>query len=97
AGIERASKLIMPTLLAIVSSLHDRPCRTGLVGFGEIGLAGEVRPVRFGTERLTEAAKQGFSVAIVPKTNLPRKIPHGIDVMGVGRLTEALDAAFGGA
>lgn len=85
----------LPTLLAIVSSLHDRPCRSGLVSFGEIGLAGEVRPVRFGTERLTEAAKQGFTVAIVPRTNVPRRKPQGIDVVGVGKLSEALDAAFG--
>lgn len=84
----------LPTLLAIVSSLRDRPCRTGLISFGEIGLAGEVRPVRFGTERIAEAAKQGFSIAIVPKSNMPRRKPQGIDIIGVRRLTEALDAAF---
>jgi DNA repair protein RadA/Sms len=84
----------LPALLAIVSSLRNRPCRAGLLGFGEIGLAGEVRPVRFGTERMTEASKQGFSVAIVPQANLPRKEPRGIDVIGVRKLSEALDAAF---
>jgi DNA repair protein RadA/Sms len=84
----------LPTLLAIVSSLRDRPCRTGLISFGEIGLAGEVRPVRFGTERIAEAAKQGFSIAIVPQANVPRQKPQGIDIIGVRRLTEALDAAF---
>ncbi|MFQ5928008.1 MAG: DNA repair protein RadA, partial [Terriglobia bacterium] len=84
----------LPTLLAIVSSLRDRPCRTGLISFGEIGLAGEVRPVRFGTERLSEAAKQGFSVAIVPRANVPRTKTQGIEIIGVRRLAEALDAVF---
>lgn len=84
----------LPTLLAIVSSLRDRPCRTGLISFGEVGLAGEVRPVRFGTERISEAAKQGFSMAIVPQANVPRQKPQGVDIVGVRKLTEALDAAF---
>ncbi len=84
----------LPTLLAIVSSLRDRPCRTGLISFGEIGLAGEVRPVRFGTERLSEAAKQGFSIAIVPQANVPRQKSKGIEIVGIRKLTEALDAAF---
>ncbi len=84
----------LPTLLAIVSSLRDRPCRTGLISFGEIGLAGEVRPVRFGTERLSEAAKQGFSLAVVPQANLPRQKLRGIEIVAVRKLTEALDAAF---
>ena len=84
----------LPTLLAIVSSTRDRPCRTGLISFGEIGLTGEVRPVRFGTERISEAAKQGFSIAIVPQANLPRHKFEGIEIVGVRKLTEALDAAF---
>lgn len=84
----------LPTLLAIVSSLRDRPCRTGLISFGEIGLAGEVRPVRFGTERLSEAAKQGFSLAVVPQANLPRQKLRGIEIVAVRKLTQALDAAF---
>ena len=83
----------LPTLLAIVSSLRDRPCRPGLISFGEVGLAGEVRPVRFGTERIAEAAKQGFSTAIVPKANMPRQKLKGIQIVGVRKLTEALDAA----
>ena len=84
----------LPTLLAIVSSLRDRPCRSGLISFGEVGLAGEVRPVRFGTERISEAAKQGFSLAIVPRANVPKQKPDGIEIVGVRKLTEALDAAF---
>ncbi len=84
----------LPTVLAIVSSLRDRSCRTGLVSFGELGLAGEVRPVRYGAERISEAAKQGFSIAIVPQANMPKQKADGIEIVGVGKLTEALDAAF---
>jgi DNA repair protein RadA/Sms len=64
------------------------------MSFGEIGLAGEVRPVRFGTERIAEAAKQGFRWAIVPQANAPKKTPAGIEIVGVNRLQEALEAAF---
>ena len=84
----------LPTLLAVVSSFRDRPCRTGLVSFGEIGLAGEVRPVRYGEERIAAAAKQGFSCAIVPRANAPRKTPDGIEIIPVSRIREAIDAAF---
>jgi len=84
----------LPTLLAIVSSFRDRAMPERLVCFGEIGLAGEIRPVRFGTERIAAAAKQGFTRAIVPKGNMPKQIPNGMNVVGVRRLSEALDEAF---
>jgi DNA repair protein RadA/Sms len=84
----------LPVLLAIVSSLRDRPCGDRLMSFGEIGLAGEVRPVRFGTERIAEAAKQGFRRAIVPAANVPKKIPDGIEVIGVSRVGDALSQVF---
>jgi DNA repair protein RadA/Sms len=84
----------LPTLLSVVSSFRNRPCREGLVSFGEIGLAGEVRPVRYGEERIAAAAKQGFTCAIVPRANTPRKAPDGIEVIPVTRIREALDAAF---
>ncbi len=84
----------LPTLLSVVSSFRDRPCREGLVSFGEIGLAGEVRPVRYGEERIAAAAKQGFSCAIVPRSNVPRTPVNGIDIVAVTRIREALDAAF---
>lgn len=84
----------LPTSLAVVSSFRDGPCRPRLISFGEIGLAGEVRPIRFGTERISEAAKQGFAMAIVPKANVPKTRPGGIEIIGVRKLTEALDAAF---
>ena len=84
----------LPTLLSVVSSFRDRPCRERLVSFGEIGLAGEVRPVRFGTERIAAAAKQGFDTAIVPAANVPKKPPAGIRIEAVKTLAEALDLAF---
>jgi len=84
----------LPALLAIVSSYRNRACRDQVVCFGEIGLAGEIRPVRFGSERILAAAKQGFTHAIVPQGNVPRKVPDGIQVRGVRRVIEALEAAF---
>ena len=84
----------LPTVLAVVSSLRDRACAERLICFGELGLAGEIRPVRFGTERIAAAAKQGFTQAIVPAGNVPKKLPKGIDVTGVRRLSEALEAAW---
>ena len=84
----------LPSLLAIVSSFRDRSCRSRLVSFGEVGLAGEVRPVRFGAERVAAAAKQGYAVAIVPQANVPKRPPKDIEVIGVARLREALEACF---
>jgi DNA repair protein RadA/Sms len=65
-----------------------------LISFGEIGLTGEVRPVAYGEERLKEAQKQGFKVAIIPRENAPRKPLQGLDVVPVGRVGDALEAAF---
>lgn len=84
----------LPIILSIVSSFRDRVAPAQLVCFGEIGLAGEIRPVRFGTERIAAAAKQGFTRAIVPKGNMPKKPIDGIEVIGVRRLSDALDEAF---
>jgi DNA repair protein RadA/Sms len=84
----------LPILLSIVSSFRDRATPDRLVCFGEIGLAGEIRPIRFGTERIAAAAKQGFTRAIVPQGNVPKKVPAGIDVIGIRRLADALDQAW---
>lgn len=84
----------LPSILAIVSSFRDRPCRHKLMSFGELGLAGEVRPVKFGAERIAEAAKQGFSAAIVPQSNVPRDLPFDLKIIGVSKLEEALTQAF---
>ena len=77
-------------LLAMVSSLRDRPLPQDLVVFGEVGLAGEIRPVPSGQERISEAAKHGFRRAIVPAANVPKKVPEGMQVFGVKKLADAL-------
>ncbi|HUW50512.1 MAG TPA: DNA repair protein RadA [Sulfuricella sp.] len=80
----------LAVLLAIVSSLRDRPLPQKLVVFGEIGLAGEVRPVQRGQERLKEAAKLGFTHAVIPKGNKPKQAIAGMEVVAVERLDEAV-------
>ncbi len=82
----------LPVLLAGLSSLENRALPQELVSFGEVGLAGEVRPVPFGEERLREAAKHGFRRAVVPRANVPRKAIEGMKVTGVTRLEEAIAA-----
>jgi DNA repair protein RadA/Sms len=84
----------LPVILALASSLSDKTIPNSLICFGEIGLTGEVRPVAYGEERLREAQKQGFKIAIVPKENLPRKPLDGLRVVPVSRVGEALEAAF---
>ena len=86
---ETASDLAV--LAACISSFRDRPLPTDLVVFGEVGLAGEIRPVPNGEERLHEAAKHGFTRAIVPGANRPRRTPDGLEVQPVARLSEVLD------
>jgi DNA repair protein RadA/Sms len=80
----------LAVLLAIISSWKNRPLQDKLVVFGEIGLTGEIRPVQRGQERLKEAAKLGFSHALVPAANRPRK-DMGMEVIGVDSLDQALD------
>lgn len=77
-------------LLAMVSSLRDRPLPKDLVVFGEVGLAGEIRPVPSGQERIFEAARHGFRRAIVPQANVPKKPPEGMQVFGTKKLSDAL-------
>jgi DNA repair protein RadA/Sms len=84
----------LPVVIALASSLADRAVPGSLVSFGEIGLTGEVRPVAYGEERLREAQKQGFRVAVVPRENAPRKPLEGIEVIAVARVSEALEAAL---
>jgi len=79
-------------ILAIVSSFRDKALPKDLVVFGEVGLAGEIRPVPGGQERLREAAKHGFRRAIVPKSNLPKAPIEGLEVVGVTKISQALDA-----
>lgn len=81
----------LPVLLAALSSFRTRPLPSDLVVFGEIGLAGEVRPVANGEERLHESVKHGFKRAIVPHGNQPKKAIKGMQIDGIHRLHEALD------
>jgi DNA repair protein RadA/Sms len=85
----------LPVLIALASSLRGRAVPAQLVAFGEIGLTGEVRPVAYGDERLREAQAQGFTIAVVPQGNAPRKAPPQLTVIGVSRIAEALSAALG--
>jgi DNA repair protein RadA/Sms len=80
----------LAVLLAIVSSLTDRPLPKELAVFGEVGLAGEVRPAPRGQERLKEAAKLGFTRAIIPKANLPKQGIDGLEVFAVERVADAI-------
>ncbi len=82
-------------LLAVLSSLQQRPLPRDLAVYGEIGLTGEMRPVPAGQERLAEAARHGFRHAIIPKGNAPPKPLKDIQVRPVETLAEAVDAALG--
>ena len=85
----------LAVLLAIVSSLRGRPLPQRLVVFGEVGLAGEIRPVQRGQERLREAAKLGFTRALIPKANRPRQPIAGIEVTTAERIDEAVRESGG--
>src|SRR5581483_9774369 len=80
----------LPLLLAALSSLKGKPVAGDLIVFGEVGLAGEIRPVQGGEDRLQEAAKQGFKRAIVPEANRPRKGRIDMEVNAVARLEQAV-------
>ena len=83
-------------LLAALSSFRNRPLPIDLITFGEIGLAGEIRPVPNGQERLREAAKHGFKHAIIPKANMPKKneAVKGLEITPVQRVSELVDTSF---
>ncbi len=81
----------LAVMLAIQSSLRNKPLPRGLVVFGEVGLAGEIRPAPRGQERLREAAKLGFSIAMIPKANAPKGKVEGLTIIAVERIDEALE------
>jgi len=87
--VEPAADLAV--LLAIVSSLRNKPLPPKLVAFGEIGLAGEIRPAPRGQERLKEAAKLGFTHAIIPKANAPKQPIKGMEVIALDRIEQAIE------
>lgn len=82
----------LAVLLAVHSSLRGQSLSPDLVVFGEVGLSGEIRPVPNGQERLREAAKHGFRRAIVPRPNVPKQPIEGMEIIGVNRLSAALEA-----
>jgi DNA repair protein RadA/Sms len=81
----------LAVLLAINSSMRSKPLPRGLVVFGEVGLAGEIRPAPRGQERLREAAKLGFSIAMIPKSNVPKQKIEGMTIIAVERIDEAFN------
>nr|WP_198982079.1 DNA repair protein RadA [Herbaspirillum sp. ASV7] len=83
----------LAVLMAINSSMRNKPLPRGLVVFGEVGLAGEIRPAPRGQERLREAAKLGFSIAVIPKANAPKQAIEGLKVIAVERIDDALQKA----
>ncbi|MBE9515510.1 MAG: DNA repair protein RadA [Proteobacteria bacterium] len=85
---ETASDLAV--VMAVVSSLRNRPMGNDILMFGELGLGGEIRPVQRGEERIQEAAKLGFTRAMVPQANKPRKKIKGIEILLIRRLSDAL-------
>jgi len=82
----------LAVLLAIASSIRNHPLPRGMFAFGEVGLAGEVRPAPRGQERLREAAKLGFALAVIPRANAPKKAVEGLEIVAVDRLDQALEA-----
>jgi len=81
----------LAVLLAIHSSMRNKPLPRGLVVFGEVGLAGEIRPAPRGQERLREAAKLGFSIAMIPKANAPKQKIAGMTIVAVERIDQAFE------
>ncbi|MGZ5199278.1 MAG: DNA repair protein RadA [Telluria sp.] len=81
----------LAVLLAIQSSMRNKALPRGLVVFGEVGLAGEIRPAPRGQERLREAAKLGFSIAVIPKANVPKQPIEGMRIVAVERIDEAFN------
>ena len=84
----------LPVALALASSLAGKPISQKLVSFGELGLTGELRPVAYGEERLREAAKQGFTTALVPAENAPRQPIEGLQVRALARIDQALEVTL---
>ena len=85
----------LAVMLSITSSLRGKPLPKGFIAFGEVGLAGEVRPAPRGQERLKEAAKLGFSVAVVPKANAPKKAIEGLTIHAIERVEQAIEVLRG--
>jgi DNA repair protein RadA/Sms len=85
----------LSVMLAIMSSIRNRGLPKGFFAFGEVGLAGEIRPAPRGQERLKEAVKLGFSVAVIPKANAPKKPIEGLTIHAVDRVEQAIEVVRG--
>lgn len=83
-------------IVALVSSMQNRPVMDDVIILGEVGLTGEVRTISFLEKRLIEAEKMGFRTAVVPKGNLKREQKYPLEVQGVGSVAEALRVILGG-
>jgi DNA repair protein RadA/Sms len=81
----------LAVLLAVTSSMRNKPLPSRSLVFGEVGLAGEIRPVQRGQERIREAAKLGFRSALIPSLNKPKQAIEGIEIVPVTRVSDALD------
>ncbi len=81
----------LAVLLAVMSSLRNKTLARDMIVFGEVGLAGEIRPVPNGQDRLLEAYKHGYKRALIPAANAPKKAPEGMEVIAVQRISEALE------
>ena len=86
----------LASLFAIVSSFKNRALEKGIAVFGEVGLAGEIRPCPRGQDRIREAAKLGYQRLIVPKANLPKAAIEGLQIVGVDRLDQAIEVLWTG-
>ena len=84
----------LPVLAAIVSSIRNKALDRDMLIFGELGLAGEIRPVPNGQERLREAVKHGFKKAIVPAANAPKEKIKDLQIISVKRVQDVLDNLF---
>lgn len=82
----------LAVIAAVVSSLKNQPIPSNWLFFGEVGLAGEIRPIPYGTERLNEAWKQGFTQAIIPSANAPKSTPGHQKVLAIDHLSQLIDA-----
>ena len=78
----------LPLALAFISSFYNRPISLGIACFGEIGLSGEIRPVKNGEERIKEAIKQGFRLVVIPTQNLPKKINSKIELVPLDHVSQ---------
>jgi DNA repair protein RadA/Sms len=80
----------LAVLLAVCSSLRNKPLPQKTLIFGEVGLAGEIRPVQRGQERIREAAKLGFETFVIPNLNKPKQVTDGTRIIAVDRVDDAL-------